>query len=111
VGFQGALTVPELLLIFEAIRHLKCHLCIAGQVLKSSSRSSRHKDNEGPGACVGGREVVRVHSSVAASASLVSSELADNLRQTSCQGKNDPWTYTSTHGNGETQICHRNLME
>lgn len=34
---SGALTIPELLLIFEVVRHLKCHVGVAGQLLNSSS--------------------------------------------------------------------------
>jgi hypothetical protein len=40
-GVASALTIPELLLILEVIRHLKCHVWVAGQVLKSSSQRRR----------------------------------------------------------------------
>ena len=38
VGLQNfALTIPELLLILEIIRHLKCHVVVADLFLQSSS--------------------------------------------------------------------------
>lgn len=37
MGLPGALTIPELLLILEIIRHLKCHVVVAGLLPKSSS--------------------------------------------------------------------------
>jgi hypothetical protein len=37
VGLPGSLTIPELLLILEIIRHLKCHVVVAGLLQESSS--------------------------------------------------------------------------
>ena len=37
MGLPDALTIPELLLILEIIRHLKCHVVVAGLLQQSSS--------------------------------------------------------------------------
>lgn len=37
----GALTIPELLLILETVRHLKCHVVVPGQLLEPSSPATQ----------------------------------------------------------------------
>jgi hypothetical protein len=45
VGLQNmgnaALTIPELLLILEVVRHIKCHTGVANQLSESSSTATQ----------------------------------------------------------------------
>lgn len=47
VGSQTALTIPELLLILEVVRHLKCHTVVAGGLSESSSPSTQALNSMG----------------------------------------------------------------
>lgn len=99
-GGCSARTIPELLLILEVVRHLKCHVGVAGRVLQSSSPATKATRT-----CRGRRKPVVAVSSFATSLRSERQGLPAQVRHRFYFGRDHPLQQESSLN----MICHQFL--